>query len=363
MFAFCEHSIIILPQGEVHEGDYFAGGNSVEIAGVVTGDVFVYGTQIFIDGNVHGDVIAIGGSVSITGRVEGDVRIVSGQVTIAGDVMGSVTLVTGNGELLPSGKVGNNLVAITANIDMNMPIRNNATVFASNARLAGFVGKNVEAIVGTIHVTSTAAVDGSLNYWSTDQAKISPRAKVRDVVYHQSVEWKEYASGTFLVAVRYITKYLSLLMNFFYSFIMGLIIMRFFPRKVHGALRAITERPVMAFASGAIVLIVIPIAFLALLISVIGAPFALTLMAVNLFGLYTVKVVVILWVMAHFFPQRFQRKKRSFLFLGLIAYFIVTAIPYLGWIVAVVSMLLGLGALIVSKQNLSWPTDQLSDTT
>jgi len=360
-YLVADSSIVVLPKGMVHEGDFFAFGKSVEVSGIVKGDVYVFGAQVVIDGIVDGDVLVTGGSVAITGKVKRSVRALVGQLLISGDVGGAVTSISGNTELLPSSYVGRSLVALAGNVDLSGPIRQNARTYASNVRIAGTIDKNFYGFVGRLHITSSATVKGRLDYWSDDEALISPYAHVRILKRHETSFWKGIFDGFLAGLLKISARYMPLIMNFFYSFIIGLVIMRFFPRKVHGAIRALTERPLQALAAGTVVIMLLPIAFAALLISIVGAPFALTLLAINIIGLYTVKVVMILFVLTKLFPKSFERRRKGYLFAGLVVYFGITLIPYIGPIISAIFIILGLGALITGKQSLLWTADEIAD--
>ena len=77
-------SHVTVPASQVVNGDYFAFGGTVEIAGTINGDLYASGGQVVIDGTVNGDVLVAGGRVSLSGSVSQDVRAAGGQVTISG---------------------------------------------------------------------------------------------------------------------------------------------------------------------------------------------------------------------------------------------------------------------------------------
>lgn len=352
---FAESGVVLLPKNTVHKGNYVAVGRSIEIAGHVTGDVYVFGSQVYIDGRVDGDVIACAGTLSISGLVKENVRVVVGQLMISGTVKESVSMIAGSADFLPSGFIGDSLFGLGGNIDIDQAVHGDVNVYGSNVRLAGPIRGDFKAVVGSLHITAGAQVLGEVDYWSDQEAFISKNAQIRSPIQrHQSVVQKGISRAS-LWGIRA----LPLLMNFFYTYIMGLIAMRFFPRKVKGALRAIEERPIMSFFSGLVVLVLMPLLFGALLLTIVGAPFALALLALNVFGLYTMKIFVIFFILTRLFPRHFEEHRRLFLFSGLVSYFVVLQIPYLGSLIAFLSMVLGLGALITAKETLDWSSDQI----
>src|SRR3990167_5151877 len=61
---------VLVPKGEVVEGDYFAAGERVTIAGTVNGDAYVAGGNVVVEGEINGDLIRAGGTVNGRGKVE-----------------------------------------------------------------------------------------------------------------------------------------------------------------------------------------------------------------------------------------------------------------------------------------------------
>src|SRR3989344_5110306 len=98
--------VVSLPAGEVHDGDYMAWGDIVEIYGEVNGDVYVAGGQVTIDGRVNGDVLVAGGQVNVSGMISQDLRVAGGQVSVTGVVGRNVTAVGGDVNFTSAASIG-----------------------------------------------------------------------------------------------------------------------------------------------------------------------------------------------------------------------------------------------------------------
>jgi cytoskeletal protein CcmA (bactofilin family) len=346
-------STVTLPAGTVHQGDYFAMGGNVEISGTVTGDVYVLGGQIFIDGSVKGDVLACGGHVEISGQVENDVRLLAGQASISGRVGSNVTAVGASINLSPSAQIGGNIVCVAGNADIASTVKGEAHLSASFLRLSGDIGKQVFAYVGGFRITSKARIGENLDYRSSEEAIIDPEAKIGgQVLYHPSLVHR-IVEGSFFQKLVISSKIAGILMNYFYTFVIGWILLRLFPTKVESALNALTYHPVKALTFGALVLIALPLMSLLLLISILGVPFALTLIAINVATFYTAKIFSIIWASEaalHYFKIRMGRLKAFAL--GLVVYFLFIQIPYLGFLMVLAALLFGLGAgFVITKKK------------
>lgn len=344
--------IRVVPRGAVIDDDYFAWENSVEIAGTINGDLYLFGSQVFIDGVVKGDVLAVGGNINIAGSVLQDVRVMGGQLTVSGSVGGSLTALAGNCEIASPASIGRNLLLVSGNADVAGAVQGTSRFYCSNLRLADSIGRNVLAYVGTLRVASTANIGGALEYWSDNVAVVDPTATIREGITHHASFIYNLSKHPFLKWLRIGSKLATVLMNFFYSLVLGIIFMKYYPRKLERSLKAMNEKPLQALITGVIVLVLLPLVSLLLLMTILGVPFALTLLAVNVIGFYTAKVFSILWVSEKLFQKLRFQKFRNFIYLGLlIVYFLLTAIPYLGTLVAAVAMLFGLGAIVLGRTN------------
>ncbi len=352
-----DDSIIIVPQGEIINNDYYAWGGTIEIAGVINGDLYVMGSQIFIDGTVNGDVLVAGGSVNIAGQIVGDLRLIAGQALITGSIGRSATLVAGNVEMTAPASIGRNLSALAANMDLSGRLGGNGHIYASNLRLADSIGGDLAAYVGRLRITSTTNIAGILEYWSDQLAYISPGALIQGGVTHHPSFIYTLAQHPWLKWLKIGSKLATLLMNFFYSLILGFIFMRYFQHRLERAFGAMRTRPWQSLITGALVLIILPLISLLLLMTILGVPFALTFLALNVIGFYTGKIFTLLFFARISLAKLNKEKWRKLGFLlVLIGYFALTMIPYLGQTVMIVVTLFGLGAIVAGRADLAKTT-------
>lgn len=336
----------VLPANTTHSGDYFVRGQTVEISGTVTGDLYVLGGQVFIDGAVHGNVLVAGGTVNIEGRVDQNVRAIAGQVVISGSVGRSATVLSGSLEVQPSAVVGKNIIAMSGNVDLAGSVHGNALLGTSSLRLAGGIAGGVKAYVNQMRVTSKANIEGGLEYWSSSDALIDPTARILGGTVHHPSFFYSISKGKIIQSLRFGSALLPILMNFLYTLGLGLILMRYFPQSIKRAVGALLQNPIHTALVGIVVLVLLPLLSLLFLMSVLGVPFAITLIAVNVFAFYTAKIFTVLWLEKLLFRKRFEKHKQVFFTLGLMVYFTLAAIPTVGTIISFAVMLMGLGAMV-----------------
>jgi len=344
--------IVVLPSNVVINNDYFAYGRSVEISGTVNGDIYVFGGQVFFDGTVNGDIIAVAGSIEIAGTVSHDVRLLAGQASISGHIGRNLSGVTATIELAPSAVIGNNVVIVSGNADLESRINNNARLYASSVRISDHIDGKVTANVGRMRITSKANIGGELEYWSNNTALIDPNAHIGGGVSHHPSFFYKVFHGKLSTILRISSKLAALLMNFFYSFIVGLILIRYFRPRIDRTIDTLNQKPLQSLIAGVVLLFLLPITFLAFVITILGMPFALTLLSLTVVTFYTAKILSILWVSKLIFYRfDFQRHIRLYYAFGLIVYFILTTIPYFGTVISVAALLLGLGGGVLGKME------------
>ena len=345
-----EHNVIFLPSSEVHDGNYFAMGKSVEISGTVNGDVYVLAQQVVIDGVVNGDVLCSGGSIDISGRVLHNCRLAGGQILISGSVGDSVTAVAGNLQVLPSAAIGGSIVVTAGNVDLASSVGLDATIVASTLRLSSHIHKNLQGYVGEMRITSRAIVDGDVDYRSNAPAWIEPGSTIRGHIVHHPSFVHELVQGTWIQDVLLGSKMLVILMNFIYTFVIGVALLKIFPKNLEATLHILKTSPLKALTYGIMLLILLPLASLILLMTILGVPFALALIAANIVGFYTAKVYTIFWASNWMFSKvGFKHNRLPSYFLGTLLYFALAAVPFIGMGITLGCMLFGLGAGVLAQ--------------
>jgi len=337
---------IIVPKGQVIEHDFTAFGSHIEISGEIDGDLFAFGSQVFIDGVVKGSVILVAGTVTLSGEVTENVRTIGGQILVSGTIGRSLTALGGSVEVQKGATIGRNITTVTGSTDIAGSVDGSARLYSSSVRVSSDVGKDVLAYTSNLRITSTSTIGGELKLYSDNSATIDPAANIEGGVEEHPSFLTKLSDHPTLKWLRIGSKFATLLMNFFYSLILGYLFMRFFPHKVESALRAMKTKPWQALLTGVVAVIILPLLCIVLLITIVGVPFALTLLGIYVLGFYTAKVFTVLYASERVFGSKYR--KLCF-FLSLVIYFLFTTIPYVGFALSTGAMLFGLGAIISGR--------------
>jgi hypothetical protein len=146
---------------------------------------------------------------------------------------------------------------------------------------------------------------------------------------------------------------LAKLVSFVSTLVLGLLFLYLLPRYTGSAVAALRQRPWASLGIGFVAFVVTPVASVILLITVLGAPLGLMAAALFLVAIYAARVFVIIRVGAALFAWMGKPVREVWaLVIGLVIYSIVTAIPFLGWIVTWAVVLFGLGAALLADRML-----------
>lgn len=332
---------------QVVNGDYFAFGETVEIAGTINGDLYAAGGQVVIDGRVNGDVLAAGGRVSISGTVSQDVRAAGGQVTITGNIGRNLTVAGGNVEIASSAVLPGGLVAAGGSVDLSAPLGGAAKVAAGTLTLANRVGGDVDAAVGTLRIASRADIQGNVDYWSGREATVSEGARIKGkITRNVPPERPRFLPAAFFAWLVFVS------INFVCTLILGLLSARFLPRYHQSVIATLGARPWASLAIGFIAAVVVPVVCALLFATVVAIPLGLILLAAFFILLYWSRIYAIGRIGESILARLRPASSRAWAFgVGLFVYYILAIIPFVGWLVVPLVMLFGLGAELIARKQ------------
>jgi cytoskeletal protein CcmA (bactofilin family) len=344
---------VVLSAGQEVHGDYFAFGPHVEISGTVHGDVYAAGGEVLVDGVVDGDLIVAGGEVRVSGEVTQDARIAGGTVTLSGKVHRNATIGGGDVQLTDSSHLEGSAVIGAGNLLLGGSIDGDARIGAGNVTLSKTIGGDLAVAAPAIRLTSRASVGKNIRYWNEDEPSIDEGATVLGTVTGHPIpevfKGKEKEVRRGVVGM----KILAGLVSFASTLLLGPLLLRIYPVFTAKAVTTIQERPWITLGVGGAVLVGTPLVAFLCMASVLGVPIGLMLGAMYFVTLYLGRVFVLLWL-----GQRLLRlvsvsssATRAFV-TGLIAYFILSLVPLVGGLITVVTIVTGLGAILITKKEL-----------
>ncbi|MBI2011381.1 hypothetical protein HYS91_01300 [Candidatus Daviesbacteria bacterium] len=342
---------IVLPKDQIINKDYFAMGESITISGTINGDAYLAGGNILVEGDINGDLLVAGGSVNIRGKVSNDLRVGGGQVNITGEVGRNITVFGGVVNISDSAVIGGSIVSGAGSLNIFAPVPKDITAGAGQLTLASTVSGDVLAGVGKLMLTSNANVAGDIKYFSSDPLDLQPGAtisgEIRQLSFPKERLDKEKIAGQ-IARFGFFVKLFSALS----LLIIGVLLINLVPIYTQKNVNLISERPWLSLFVGFLALILTPFLIFVLLITIVGLPLALILLVIYLILLYISPLFIMMLIGQKLMDLTNRKINLSIAFIvGLIIYEVLTLIPVIGWIIMFVSILVGMGAILIERKR------------
>lgn len=335
--------------------NHYATGASVEVAGKVGGDLFIIGGSVVVTGEVAGDVLVLGGNIRIAGTVGGNVRIVGGNVEITGPVNKNVSVVAGTLNIASTSNISGTTSVVCGMVDIRGAIAGTLDGYAGGVIVAGTLKNGANLVLGpknSVNFRDTAIVQGEFTYKATKPAAVAVGAKISEPLNY--VAYTEFKKSHYSVdwALKQLIIIFSLL-------VVALVVTSLFSKFLEQITMSAQVKPWRQMGWGFVWLVVPPIVFILLMITLIGLPLALILLGVYIIGLYLIPIFAGSTLITYLktIPSLSFINRWPLLLsvcIGIIIFKLLTLIPYLGWLISLISLLWLWGAMVNSlKQILS----------
>jgi len=322
--------------------DLHTAGRIVHVRDEVTGDVAAAGAEVTIDGPVDGYVMSAGRSVALEGRVGNDVWAAGETVTVDNAVGNNAMLAGRDVSLGRHASVGHDARLAGNTVTAEGRVERNLDIGAETARIGADIGGTVDARAERVSIMPGAVIRGDLFVRADHPPEISPQAQVLGKVHFEDA-----------TASRWVAWPGKWLFSFLALLILGLAALTFapaWPVRVASTMRARTWASIL---SGLFVLAVIPIVAAALAVTIVGIPLAIVLFAFYIATLLLAGVFVSYrtgdWLM-----ERFHRMKSSVwtrMILGALIISIGISLPIVGFVVTLLVVIVGAGALVMERRS------------
>ena len=343
---------VTVAANETVDDTLLATGNTVRVEGVVNGDLLAFGQTVEVRGTVKGDVVTGAKRVVVTGTVEGRIYNFSQSLDLEGQLGHSLYGFAQSLRVDDRSHVGEGVVVAAGEVSLEGDVKRSVDIMGSgNADVSGSVGRDLTVFGGrSLTLTDTARVGGNLSarvrelkdVHIADGATIAGK---RDI--QLQVRQSPYSHPRF---------YFHQAIWFASAMLVGWLGLVFFP----GFFRATTQAVGSGWTSlglGIGVLAGAPVAMIVIAITLVGFPISLMLLVVYLTALYLAKIWVgafLGWLLLK--PAGGTKGDWVLgLLVGLLIITIVGYIPYLGGLVRLGVVCLGLGAFAAQLYRASRP--------
>jgi cytoskeletal protein CcmA (bactofilin family) len=335
------HQSINIKKGDQISDEMLLAAGEINIQGQTFDDLIGAAETATISGKIDGNLNLAAGTINLNGEVTQDARLVGGTIKITGKVDKNLMVVGGTIEIADTAIIQGDVVVYGGTFKVYGNIKGDLRYSGGSTFIAGTAEKNVRLNSPEITIAENAHIIGDLNYTSTNAATIQNGAKIDGQSFFRLSQKQDvFAQKSIGYAIISGLAYILL----------ALIILFLLPLRVIGIADTLRNNFWASVLAGVIALIVIPVCVLLLLITVIGAPTAVVLLALYFLAIYLAKIFIAALV-GKFILSLVEKKKAPNIplatIIGLILILIATNIPYIGYAISLIITILGLGAILV----------------
>jgi cytoskeletal protein CcmA (bactofilin family) len=333
--------------GETINDDIYAGAGTISISGTVNGSVIAGGGTITVSGNVAHDLILGGGTITVTGHVGGSIIAAGGNITVNAPVAQDIVVTGGMIDVGSSATIGRDLVVAGGTASVSAPVARRVQMAAGNLTLKNKVVGDVRGQVDHLRLDG-AQIAGNLDYTSNNAVELVNGASVAGATTrHTPVDRGGGAGNGFLGWLRALVGILAL----------GLLLIFLLPGVSTRAIDTERAQPWASLGIGAAILVITPI--VALVVFIVGIFLGFWWLGLLLIPLW-ILALAIGYVVSGFLLGRLIFAQLGWgryhdalaLLAGLVVLAVVGVIPVIGWLVGLVALILGAGALaLVATQR------------
>jgi len=338
---------VYVGEEEIIEGNLYAVSNDITIDGVVKGDVICGAQTLNINGTVEGDVICGAQTINLNGEIGGDARVVGNTININGSIARNLNAFGVFIALNKDAVVGWEMFIAGQSVYIKGGVGGDLHGAASTLNISGEVGKDVRVRLDErqlkddpINISSEAQIGGNIYYTAGSKGNISPEAKIGGEIGYSFTEKLEKKYYPF--------KVWGVLFSVFSALVVGLVLISLWRKPIVTLTDNMLSKPSSAIGWGVVVMLLTPIICILLMITLIGIPLSLIVIAVWIIALYVSKLLVGILIGRSIMEKLWKKEKESLIWamiIGVVLAWLIASIPIIGWALCLVAMWWGLGGI------------------
>ncbi len=335
-----------LPAGQTVNTDLIVvGADRTEVDGTVQGDLIVFSNSITVNGHVTGDILAFGQTIRVDGPVDGNVRVMCQTLSLNSTIGKNVSAWAESVEMDQKAAVGGSVILGSGNADLGGRVAGDFLALSGDIDIDGSLGRNATIRAEALTIGPDADISGHTKYVGRRQPQIAAGAKLGSPI--QTTIRKR---GPDYAQARY---YWHQTMEWGASFLFGLVVLLIAP-VFFGNVVQQSNKVAPAIGLGVLFLIAIPVAAIFACITIVGLGLGVAAILLYLVALYSTQVFVGSWIgekllgLGSGIGSAIGR-----LALGLVILRGLRILPYVGWLVTLVMLLWGLGALALTFHRMA----------
>ena len=318
--------------------DFIKADDTVNIKEPVDGTVFYAGNTVDVESDIDGILFTAGNIVETSGK--NNYLFAAGNSVRIDEVKTKDAFIAGNSISVVDSEIERDLYVTGSNVDISSNIGRNAYVAGSSVKLSGVIKGNITIGAASITISDDAVIEGTLKYSSDSTVTISDGATIGN---------KEITKSANSVSVReevsFGSRVTSALLSFINKLVIGLLLLIFVP-KLFKFISEQKENTILTnLGFGFISLIFVPIASLMLMFTMVGLSVGIILLVLYMLCVYLTTILTGYYLSKMLLGNKIKNEY-GLLTLGILVIYVLKLIPFIGTIVGLCSLCIGLGLIV-----------------
>jgi cytoskeletal protein CcmA (bactofilin family) len=332
----------VVAPGDTITDDLLLWANEGAFDGVMTQDLITFCRRYEMSGQVQGSIFSASQYATIRGTVDRSARIFAQTATIDGVIANNLIAFASDIELPRNCRVGRDATLMGGEISTSGEIGRNLIIRGAQVIVSGKIGGDVDITGDKISIVAPAEILGSVKYKSKAEIQIDDGVVISGRVERIPLETKDTKKEGISWPFRFVL--------FLCALVTGLIIIAVFKQHTHHAVEQALQKPLVTLGVGFVGVCIAPIAILVLCLTIIGIPAGIILLFGFTIFFYIAKIYVAIVLgrsVIRLVKKTAEPKTGWALLLGLFIMFLVFTIPYLGFILYLGTIFIGMGAAVL----------------
>jgi hypothetical protein len=332
--------------------DRFVTGCPVSVERPVAGDLIAAGCDVEVLAEVDGDLVAAGGTLRLAAPVKQNLYAAGGKISIESVVQRNLRVGGGRVELAPNAKIGGNVTIGGGEVEIDGAIGGYLEVGGGNVRINGPVAGDVEVGAGEVELGPDARIEGKLRYESGDEIERDPTAQVRGGVerFEREERWPAWQPTSYNRGAGH---------GWLWSFgllAIAAILAAALPYFYLGVAQTARTRWPLSLLIGFVVVVCVPVVAVLAIVTLIGIPLALALIALYfvllLAGYVSAGIALGELALQHWGTARAASTgwRIGTAVLAVLVLSLAGRTPFVGSLITLAAVLMGIGALLLQLQ-------------
>jgi cytoskeletal protein CcmA (bactofilin family) len=327
--------------------DLFASGSDVRVTGPEIAHLFAAGESVTLDATVRETAHVAGRNVRVNRMVGENLYAAGYDVDVEAPVGEDVVAAGYRIEIGPNASVSRDVLAAGRTVVVRGPVSGNVSIRGRTVEIAGPISGSARITAREIRFADGARIDGTLSYSSREPVNvpanvIAPERVTASVTETETEDMRPWIAAAIVFSL------LMLGLMALFAFV--------FRDRLAGTRAVIAARPWRDLALGIIATSALFGSILVLAVSLIGIPLIPLVIVLTPFVIFAGYLTT-----AHAIGAVLVKRARLLpgsgwaafgaMLVGVLVLTLISAIPLLGWVIAVLAVIVGIGAwfaLIIS---------------